>query len=142
MFKTLLTLVALASLTIVTRSDAQSDLPPLSDQVDSNPTPVPADTRAPIPLPTAAPIPLPTAAPVPGKWLTNEDQAINLATQQGKVILIDFDADWCSWCAKIHNEVLSRDRFKEFDAENLILLRMDYPIDLLIPIVFLAQKLQ
>jgi thiol-disulfide isomerase/thioredoxin len=50
------------------------------------------------------------------------------ATQQGKVILVDFDADWCSWCTKMHGEVLSRDTFKEFAAANLILLRMDYPM--------------
>ena len=110
MFKTLLTLLAFASLTIVTRSYAQSDLPPLADQVDRTPTP------------------LPTAAPLPGKWLTNENEAINQAAQQGKVILVDFDADWCSWCTKMHNEVLSRDRFKEFAADNLILLRLDYPV--------------
>jgi thiol-disulfide isomerase/thioredoxin len=120
MFKTLLTLMAFASLTIVTRSYAQSDLPPLADQADPTPTPVPTATPAPIPLPTAAPL--------PGKWLTNEDEAINQATQQGKVILVDFDADWCSWCTKMHNEVLSRDRFKEFAAANLILLRMDCPM--------------
>jgi thioredoxin-related protein len=110
MFKTLLTLLAFASLTIVTRSYAQSDLPPLADQVDPTPTP------------------LPTAAPLPGKWLTNENEAINQAAQQGKVILVDFDADWCSWCTKMHNKVLSRDRFKEFAAANLILLRMDCPM--------------
>jgi thiol-disulfide isomerase/thioredoxin len=120
MFKTLLTLLAFASLTIVTRSYAQSDLPPLADQVDPTPTPVPTATPAPIPLPTAAPL--------PGKWLTNENEAINQAAQQGKVILVDFDADWCSWCTKMHNEVLSRDRFKEFAAANLILLRMDCPM--------------
>jgi hypothetical protein len=88
MFKTLLTLMAFASLTIVTRSYAQSDLPPLADQADPTPTPVPTATPVPIPLPTAAPL--------PGKWLTNEDEAINQATQQGKVILVDFDADWCT----------------------------------------------
>jgi thiol-disulfide isomerase/thioredoxin len=120
MFKTLLTLLAFASLTIVIRSYAQSDLPPLADQVDPTPTPVPTATPAPIPLPTAAPL--------PGKWLTNENEAINQAAQQGKVILVDFDADWCSWCTKMHNEVLSRDRFKEFAAANLILLRMDCPM--------------
>lgn len=92
MFKTPLTLMALASLTIVTWSDAQSDLPPLADQVDPIPTP------ASVPAATPAPIVLPAAAPAPGKWLTNEDEAINQATQQGKVILVDFDADWCSWC--------------------------------------------
>ena len=69
MFRTALTLMALASLTIVTRSDAQSDLPPLADQAD------PTATPAPVPAATPAPIPLPTAVPVPGKWLTNEDEA-------------------------------------------------------------------
>jgi thioredoxin-related protein len=116
MCKTVLMLMALASLAIVTGSDAQSDLPPVTDQADPTPPAAPV------------PIPLPTAAPVLGKWWTNENAAVNQAAQQGKVILVDFDADWCSWCTKIHDDVLSRDRFKEFAATNLILLRMEYPM--------------
>jgi thiol-disulfide isomerase/thioredoxin len=115
MCKTVLMLMALASLANVARTYAQ--LSPPVDQTDPTPPAVPE----PIPLPTAA-------APVPGKWLTNENAAINQASQQGKVILVDFDADWCSWCTKMHDEVLSRDRFKEFAAANLVLLRMDYPM--------------
>jgi thiol-disulfide isomerase/thioredoxin len=116
MFKTLITLLAFASLIIITRSYAQSDLPPLANQVDPTPTATPAL------------ILLPTVAPLPGKWLTNENEAMNQAALQGKVILVNFDADWCSWCTKMHDEVLSRDRFKEFAAANLILLTMDYPM--------------
>jgi thiol-disulfide isomerase/thioredoxin len=120
MFKILLTLTALASLTIVPRSYAESDLPPLADEPDPTPTPVP------VPTATSARVPLPTA--VPGKWLTNENEAINQAALQGKVILVDFDANWCIWCNKMHDEVLSRQHFKEFAAANLVLLRMDYPM--------------
>jgi thioredoxin-related protein len=116
MCKTLLLLMALASLAIVSGSYAQSDLPPVIDQ---------ADPARPAP---SEPIPLPTAVAVAGKWWTNENAAINQASLQGKVILVDFDADWCSWCTKMHDEVLSRDHFKEFAAANLILLRMDYPM--------------
>ena len=109
-----LTVMALASLAIVTRSYAQ--LSPFVDQADPNPA-APSE-----------PIPLPTAAPVQGKWLTNENAAINQASLRGKVILVDFDADWCPWCRKMYDEVLSRNDFKEFAAANLILLKMDYPM--------------
>ena len=110
----LLTVAGLVILTVVTKSSAQLSSP--VDQAD------------PIPAAAAEPIPLPTAAPVQGRWMTNENAAVNQASLRGKVILVDFDADWCSWCTRLHDEVLSRDHFKEFAAANLILLKMDCPM--------------
>jgi thiol-disulfide isomerase/thioredoxin len=118
MKKLTLSLIIFASLASLTRSSAQSGLAPLEDQT----------TPPPVPSATPEPLPLLSAAPVAGEWLTNQEEAIDQAIQQGKVILVDFDADWCSWCTKLDHDVLSQEPFKAFGAAHLILLKMDYPV--------------
>jgi thioredoxin-related protein len=69
----------------------------------------------------------PPTAPAPGTWLTDEREATARATREGKNILIDFNgSDWCPWCVKMDHEVLSRLPFKNFAAENLVLLESDW----------------
>jgi protein disulfide-isomerase len=64
---------------------------------------------------------------VPG-WSQNYDQALAQAKKSGKTLLIDFTgSDWCPWCVKLDKEVFSQKAFKNFAAENLVLMMADFP---------------
>ena len=72
-----------------------------------------------------SPAPKKTAEPV---WFTSMAQAQEAARKENKVIFVDFTgSDWCIWCIRLHDEVLSRPAFKEYAAKNLILLLVDFP---------------
>lgn len=61
-------------------------------------------------------------------WLTDFDQAKQQAAASGKYILINFTgSDWCGWCKRLDQEVFSQSEFTKFAADNLILLKLDYP---------------
>ena len=51
-------------------------------------------------------------------WLTDLTQAKEIAKTQGKPILIDFYADWCSWCRRMdedtYADVKVADKAKQF----------------------------
>ena len=36
-------------------------------------------------------------------------------------------SDWCPWCVKLHDNVLSKPAFAEFASENLVLVYLDNP---------------
>jgi thioredoxin-related protein len=61
-------------------------------------------------------------------WLTDFAKAQAQAKADGKYMLIDFSgSDWCGWCIKLDNEVFSKDSFKAYAAENLVLMMADFP---------------
>jgi protein disulfide-isomerase len=61
-------------------------------------------------------------------WLTNYDDAVKESKSSGKPILANFTgSDWCGWCIKLHKEVFSKDEFKTWAAENVVLLELDFP---------------
>ena len=61
-------------------------------------------------------------------WLTDFEQAKKLAAESGKYILINFTgSDWCGWCKRLDQEVFSQSEFTTFAADNLILLKLDFP---------------
>jgi len=54
--------------------------------------------------------------------------ALKLAAEQKKPILADFaGSDWCGWCIKLDKEVFSQKFFKDYAAENFVLLLVDFP---------------
>ncbi len=66
----------------------------------------------------------------PGKvvWLTSLDAAKAEAAKRKVPILADFSgSDWCGWCIKLEEEVLSKPAFKTYAAKNLVLLLVDFP---------------
>ncbi|MCK6458840.1 MAG: thioredoxin family protein [Planctomycetes bacterium] len=70
------------------------------------------------------------AAALPPKelWLTDFEAALARAKSEKKPILADFTgSDWCGWCIKLKDEVFSKDEFKEWAEENVVLLELDYP---------------
>jgi thioredoxin-related protein len=61
-------------------------------------------------------------------WHTDFKKAAAESRKTGKPILADFTgSDWCGWCIKLKDEVFSKDEFKAWAADNVILLELDYP---------------
>jgi protein disulfide-isomerase len=61
-------------------------------------------------------------------WGDNLDVALAEARESGKKVLVDFTgSDWCGFCIKLNNEVLSGDEFKNWAAENVVLVELDFP---------------
>ena len=63
-------------------------------------------------------------------WETDFEKAKEKAKAENKHILIDFSgSDWCGWCIKLDREVFSKDAFKAYARENLVLMLADFPRD-------------
>jgi protein disulfide-isomerase len=61
-------------------------------------------------------------------WLTDYEAAKKQAKAENKPILINFTGtDWCGWCIRIEKEVFSKDEFKAYAKENLVLMEVDFP---------------
>ena len=61
-------------------------------------------------------------------WETDFEKASAKAKAEGKHLLIDFSgSDWCGWCIKLDNEVFSKEAFKTYAKDNLVLLLVDWP---------------
>lgn len=61
-------------------------------------------------------------------WITDLDAAKKVAAEQNKHILVDFTgSDWCGWCIKLNKEVFTKDSFKAYASENLVLVEIDFP---------------
>jgi len=61
-------------------------------------------------------------------WLTNIPQAVDQATKEKKLLLLDFTgSDWCGWCMKLDDETFSKSEFIDYARKNLVLLQLDFP---------------
>lgn len=61
-------------------------------------------------------------------WMTDWEAAKAKSKAENKPILINLTGtDWCGWCIKLEKEVFSQKAFKEFAAQNLILMEADFP---------------
>lgn len=61
-------------------------------------------------------------------WMTDWEAAKAKAKAENKPILINLTgSDWCSWCIKLEEKVLSQQVFKDFAAKNLVLMEADFP---------------
>jgi len=61
-------------------------------------------------------------------WVEDFEAAKKTADTEGKDLLLNFTgSDWCGWCVKLDDEVFSKDAFKDYAKENLVLVELDYP---------------
>lgn len=61
-------------------------------------------------------------------WRTDFPGALKQAQSENKRVLLDFTgSDWCGWCMKFHNEVLSTATFAAYASQNLELVKVDFP---------------
>ena len=62
------------------------------------------------------------------EWKTNVEEAVQIAKEENKAVLINFTgSDWCKWCFKLNDEVFSQAEFEKYAAENLVLVKIDFP---------------
>lgn len=63
-------------------------------------------------------------------WLTDLAQAKKVAAEKKLPILVDFSgSDWCGWCKKLDQEVFSKEEFKAYAKDNLVLMLADFPAE-------------
>ncbi|MFC0181716.1 Thioredoxin-like [Pseudarcicella hirudinis] len=62
------------------------------------------------------------------EWKLDFEEAKIEAAQSHKYVLLNFSgSDWCIPCIKLKKNVFESDKFMRFAAENLILVRADFP---------------
>jgi len=61
-------------------------------------------------------------------WMVNVEEAYQLSEKTNKPILANFTgSDWCGWCKRLKSEVFNKPEFKEWAADHVVLLELDYP---------------
>lgn len=61
-------------------------------------------------------------------WLVSVDEAYQLSQKTGKPIMANFTgSDWCGWCKRLTANVFSKDEFKSWAKDNVVLLEIDKP---------------
>jgi thioredoxin-related protein len=74
-------------------------------------------------------------------WETDYAKALKLAKESNKTVLLDFTgSDWCGWCIKLDKEVFSQGQFKEYAKDNLVLVKLDFPRRIQLPVATVKQN--
>ncbi len=61
-------------------------------------------------------------------WQTNFDVAKTMAKESEKPIILVFQgSDWCAPCIKLDREIWATSLFKNYAAENYVMLKADFP---------------
>jgi thioredoxin-related protein len=85
----------------------------------------------PLPRPPADEVAAPPSSAEPASelsWGADLPAALNQARSENKMVLLDFTgSDWCGWCIKFDQDVLSTDKFAGYAKGKLVLVRLDFP---------------
>ena len=64
----------------------------------------------------------------PPNWITDMENAKQLAKKEQKLILLNFSgSDWCIPCIRLRKEVFNTDAFATYAADHLVLVNADFP---------------
>lgn len=62
------------------------------------------------------------------EWMTDLAKAKDQAQKEKKWIVMDFTgSDWCPWCIKLDEEILSQPDFVAFAKKHLVMVYVDFP---------------
>jgi thioredoxin-related protein len=60
--------------------------------------------------------------------MTDFAAARDQAKAQGRHVFLFFTgSDWCGWCQRLNQEILSTPEFAQYAGEHLILVELDFP---------------
>jgi thiol-disulfide isomerase/thioredoxin len=92
--------------------------------------------------PAPAVKPRPSAAPAAAaQWTTDYTAALAQAkNDKTKVFLFFTGSDWCGWCVRLKEEVLSQPDFMAYAQQNLVLVDIDFPREVEQPDALAAQN--
>ena len=66
----------------------------------------------------------------PGKWTMDFDTAKKLANKKKLPILLNFSgSDWCGWCKLMEKNVFSKQDWKDYAKNNILMVLIDFPKD-------------
>ena len=61
-------------------------------------------------------------------WAADLPKALEQAKAENKIVLLDFTgSDWCVWCIKFDDDVLSKPEFASYTKTNLTMVLVDFP---------------
>jgi protein disulfide-isomerase len=61
-------------------------------------------------------------------WAADLPKALEQAKAENKIVLLDFTgSDWCVWCIKFDDDVLSKPEFANYAKTNLVMVMLDFP---------------
>lgn len=61
-------------------------------------------------------------------WLSNFDEAKEIASRDNKYILLNFSgSDWCGQCIRMKKEAFENEAFFSLAGKKLVLVRADFP---------------
>jgi len=67
-------------------------------------------------------------------WMTDFDKATKKAIEKKIPVLAVFSgSDWCSWCMKLDEEILSKKEFNDYAKEKFVLFIADFPMKTKLP---------
>ncbi len=65
----------------------------------------------------------------PAVWLTDYEEALRVAAEEGKPVLMNFTgSDWCPPCKMLKRDVFSTGDFARYASDELVLLELDFPM--------------
>ena len=74
-------------------------------------------------------------------WTVSLEEAYKESQETGKPIMANFTgSDWCGWCVRLTKSVFSKDEFKTWAADNVVLLELDFPRRKTLPADIQAQN--
>jgi len=67
-------------------------------------------------------------ATAPEGWYTDYQDAKKIAVEKHLPMYLLFTgSDWCPWCIKLHDEVLTQQAFIDYAKDKVVLVYLDFP---------------